>query len=242
MESYKPNALFPTLPKSSYCEKNLLKWVWLLVVIVSSTQCITRTRVSVRGYLDSAGLWAGRGREGYHLDETNWGEKTWSLWESHSLCRGFCGCRKQIQCRHACADLLLCALDHVGNVNNCPTSCSVIPHNDGLQSGTVSQANLFPHRLLWSEFYHNQKRNRRQWANERKSSSCVHEIMAHRTQVSHVSVHGSEHWKSHKVGMPCSLHAPDTAVLGPSFRDKFEDYKIGHQVRLSIPCKISPCF
>lgn len=176
MGSYKPNAWFPTLPKSSYCEKNLLKRVWLLVVIVSSTQCITRTRVSVRDYLDSAGLWAGGGREGYHLDETNWGEKTWSLWESYSLCRGFRGCGKQIQCRHACADLLLCALDCVRNLSNCPTSCSVIPHNDGLQPGTVSQTNLFSRRLLWSEFYHNQKRNQSQWANERKLSKMFHFI------------------------------------------------------------------
>lgn len=116
------------------------------------------------------------GREGYHLDETNWGEKTWSLWESYSLCRGFRGCGKQIQCRHACADLLLCALDCVRNLSNCPTSCSVIPHNDGLQPGTVSQTNLFSRRLLWSEFYHNQKRNQSQWANERKLSKMFHFI------------------------------------------------------------------
>lgn len=106
--------------------KNLLKWVWLLVVIVSLTQCITRTRVSVRDYLDSAGLWAQGGQERYHLDETNWGEKTWSLWEPHSLYRGFLGCRKQTQCRHACADLLLYALDCVCNLSNCLISYSVI--------------------------------------------------------------------------------------------------------------------
>lgn len=71
MESYKPNAWFPTSLKFSYCKRNLFEWVWLLVVIVSSTQChITRTGVSVRDYLDSVGLWAGWGREGYHLDET----------------------------------------------------------------------------------------------------------------------------------------------------------------------------
>lgn len=71
MESYKPNPWFPTSLKFSYCKRNLFEWVWLLVVIVSSTQChITRTGVSVRDYLDSVGLWAGWGREGYHLVET----------------------------------------------------------------------------------------------------------------------------------------------------------------------------
>lgn len=75
-----------------------------------------------------------------------------------------------------------------------------------------------------------------------KSSTRVHELMAHMAQVSHVSIHGSEHWKSNKVGIPYSLHAPDTAVLGPSFRDKFEDSKIGHQMQLSIPCQISTYF
>lgn len=74
------------------------------------------------------------------------------------------------------------------------------------------------------------------------SSTWVHEIMTHTAQVSHVSVHDSEHWKSHTAGMPCSLHAPETAVRGPSFRDKFEYSTIRYQVWLSFSLRSALAF